>query len=41
MAYFMHDAGPYVRKWFDICKLLAWLKYEGIILIHFEIIAFL
>ena len=23
MAYYMHDAGPYVRKWFDICKLLA------------------
>ena len=23
MAYYMHDAGPYVRKRFDICKLLA------------------
>ena len=23
MAYYMHDAGPYVRKLFDICKLLA------------------
>ena len=23
MAYYMQDAGPYVRKRFDICKLLA------------------